>query len=530
MLLTSLIITATLFIAGCSQVEGNTLKEDANLTIGIPKKNEPVEEIENDSISEKQPINIKEQMTQGLSNLEIVKIKTAFPLMLHALEQGKEYNFEQIIIDLGSMKGIITYDPFREDIEALQGLIQYAIDKRSPESLELAIKMMSDLTLFGVDYPYDKKAPKAAQGWPQVFREEQVFNITKSLGNEYTAKMQEIISSTKITEDSKENLRTDLIETQQKIDGQLSKIDLESKERLKEKSLQASDLIYEISTGLIEEDYPVVALRERIDTNKEALVNILSGCVDLLPAGDLKVEYSRILGYLEYAIEEIPKQDVDYDLILNCLEGSQESLDDISVAILGNVNPKVNKRYSGVLGMLEGNPVLYDWITHKKTGKYPEEAKPKRNFFGKVIYVNSNEEVLWVKMFYWDHQADSFLVKEISVESLRDQQVLSAVIQDNDFIGKSIIPYASIVVENNLATVDLPSFEINGNPPPGDKIIADTLLSLAYTLCVNPELRINNVQYLLDGHKIETIGPVCTDIPISLPANWWDIGVVPLLY
>ena len=522
MILTTLVITATLFIAGCSQVEGDALKADANLTIEILKKTEQVKEIENDSVSQKQYINIKEQMTQGLSNLEIVKIKTAFPLMIHTMEKGKEYNFEQIIIDLESMKGIITYGPFREDIEALQGLIQYAIDKRSPESLELAIKMMSELTLFGIDYPYDKRAPKATQGWPEVFKEEQVFNITKSLGNKYTVKMQEIVSTTMIAEDSKENLRTDLIVTQQKIDRELSKIGLESKERLKEKSLQASDLIYEISTGLIEEDDPVVALRERIYTNKETLVNILSGCVDLLPEGDLKVEYSRILGYLEYAIEEITKQDVDYDLILNCLQGSQESLDDISVAILGNVNPKVNKRYSGVLEMLEDNPVLYDWIIDKQTGKQPEAAGPKRNFFGKVLYAHIDKEILRVKMFYWDHQADSFLVKEISVESLRDQQVLSAVIQDDDFIGKNIIPYASIVVENNLATVDLPSFKINGNPAPGDMIIADTLLSLAYTLCVNPELRINKVQYLLDGHKIDTVGSACTDIPISLPANWAD--------
>ena len=297
--LTTLAISTTLFVAGCSQVEGSAPKEDASLIVEMPKENEQSKEIEDDFTSEKQLINIKEQMTQGLSNLEIVKIKTAFPLMLHAMEQGREYNFEQIIIDLGSMKNIVTFSPFKEDLEALQGLLQYSIDKRSPEALQLAIRMMNDLTLYGVDYPYDKKAPKASQGWPEVFREEQKFNITKSLGNEYPPEILEIISATKVAVNTKDNLRTDLIGIQQKIDAELSKIDLESKERLKQKSLQASDLIYEISTGLIEEDYSVVALRERVDTNKEALVNILGGCIELLPEGNLKVEYSRVLGYLE---------------------------------------------------------------------------------------------------------------------------------------------------------------------------------------------------------------------------------------
>ncbi|HHX61444.1 MAG TPA: hypothetical protein GX707_12150 [Epulopiscium sp.] len=128
-LLTTLAITTTLFIAGCSQVEGKASKEGANPIVEMPKENQKSKKIEADVISEKQPINIKEQMTQGLSDLEIVKIKTAFPLMLHAMEQGKEYNFEQIIIDLESMKNIVTFSPFKEDLEALQGLLQYSMDK-----------------------------------------------------------------------------------------------------------------------------------------------------------------------------------------------------------------------------------------------------------------------------------------------------------------------------------------------------------------------------------------------------------------
>lgn len=390
-LLTTLAITTTLYIAGCSQAKGNVLKEDANLTIEMPKENEQIEEIEDDIIGEKQPVSIKEQMTQGLSNLEIVKIKTAFPLMLDEMDRGQKYRLDRIILDLESMRRIVTFNPFKEDIEALQGLIQYHIDTGSLESLEYAMKMLNDLTLFGVDDPYDKKSPKAIEGWPIIFKEDKVFNVTKSLGNQYPPEIQEIINKANVTIDVSGNLRTDLIKKEEKIALELSKIKLENTQPLKEKSLQASELICDIRMSLIETDDKVEELKRLMDTNKETLVKLINECMGLLAEGNLKVEYSRILGYLEYTNEEIQKENFDYDLIVKCLDGSQESLDDISVVILGDVNPKVNKRYSAVLEMLEGNPVLYDWIKHELTGEYPAGGTPAKNYFGKVLYVDEND-------------------------------------------------------------------------------------------------------------------------------------------
>ena len=389
-LLTILALT-TLFIAGCSQVEGNALNKDVNLIVEMPTENEQGKQVEDDVINEQQSLSLKEQMTQGLSNLEIVKIKTAFPLMLDDMHRGQKHRLGQMIVDLESMKNIVSFTPFREDIEALQGLVQYNIDTGSPESLEYAMKMLNDLTLFGVDDPYDKKSPKAIEGWPIIFQEDKIFNVTKSLGNQYPSEIQEIINKANVKVEVFYNLTNYLIEKEEKIGLELSKIKLENMGQLKEKSLQASELICDIRMCLIEIDDKVEELKRLMDTNKEALVKLISECMGLLPEGDLKVEYSRILGYLAYTKEEIQKEDFDYDLILKCLDGSQESLDDISVAILGNVNPQVNKRYSAVLEMLEGNPVLYDWIKHELTGEYPEGGRPAENYFGKALYLDEKE-------------------------------------------------------------------------------------------------------------------------------------------
>ena len=41
--------------------------------------------------------------------------------------------------------------------------------------------------------------------------------------------------------------------------------------------------------------------------------------------------------------------------------------------------------------MLEGNPVLYDWIKHELTGEYPEGGRPAENYFGKALYLDEKE-------------------------------------------------------------------------------------------------------------------------------------------
>lgn len=272
--LTTLVIIVGLFIAGCSQAEGNALTKDANLILEMSKENEPSKEIEDHMIEEKPSINIKEQITQGLSNLEIVKIKTAFPLMLDHMDRGQKSHLDQIIRDLESMKSILIYDPFKKDIEGLQGLIQHHINTGSLGSLEYAMKMLNDLTLYGVDDPYDKKSPKAIEGWPIIFKEEKIFNVTKSLGNEYPSDIQEIINKTNVTVDVRGDLRTDLIEKEEKIELELAKIKQQNAQGLKEKSLEASRLICDIRIDLIETEDKVGELKRQMDTNKETICGL----------------------------------------------------------------------------------------------------------------------------------------------------------------------------------------------------------------------------------------------------------------
>lgn len=139
------------------------------------------------------------------------------------------------------------------------------------------------------------------------------------------------------------------------------------------------------------------------------------------------------------------------------------------------------------------------------------------------LLVSSYKQTYWVKMFYWDSQANYYLVKEIPTISLEPQVVLDTIINDNDFIGKNLFSNADISISNNVANINIFSTLISSSSPPSDKIVADSLQSLAYTLCVNPDLKITKVQYLLDGSISPFIGPFATDTPYSLSQEWSNI-------
>ena len=120
--------------------------------------------------------------------------------------------------------------------------------------------------------------------------------------------------------------------------------------------------------------------------NKEKLINLIDECLNLLPEGKIKEEYLKVDEYLEFAYELISQETFNYDVVLMCIEGAHEPLDDISATVLSNVEPFVNKRYSASLELFEEGPVLYDWIHHEKTGEYPDGGKQKTDFFNVPVY------------------------------------------------------------------------------------------------------------------------------------------------
>jgi hypothetical protein len=378
----------SLTAVGC--FSNNTSKEKQNFSEVASDKLEINSPTSDESISNtSHPDYIKEklQITKGLSNLEVVKIKTAFIQMIDELEHGRESVFPDIISNLQGVIEIAQSDSFREDLVTVQNLIQNHLQTGSPTALTYAIQMLNDLTLYGIDYPYDKQSPKSAEGWPQVFEEDQLFNITKSLGNEYPHDLQEIINSTTILATSNYDLRIFLESIQKNIDDELFKIAAEDAKTLKTNTLLASDILFEMRTSLTNNNYTVEALKNILLESKESLSALLDDCIKILPEGALQVEYSRILGYIDYAHEEVQKEEFNYNVILLlCIGGAQESLDDLAVAVLGSIEPYTNKRYSGVLDLLEYGPVLYDWVKHEQTGEYPEGGKPAMDFFGKPFY------------------------------------------------------------------------------------------------------------------------------------------------
>ena len=338
-------------------------------------------------------------MLEGLSTMELAKIRYGLPGMIFKLETQAQRNLEQIIIDLQNIINASDSLVFQEDLTTIQKLIQYTLetvaDKYSEAplkaddvySLQIAVKMLSDLSYYGIDYPIDTKTPLEGVFSPAIYSKGELFGVTKSLGGEYSpetiAIINKVILETPIPNYSLEDL---CIELEAIISEELSTVTIEKQEHLKEKNLEFSDTIYEMRQFLIALDYGRANLIDLMGKNKQHLINILDECLSLLPDGKLKEEYLKVEEYLKYAYDLIEEENFNYDVVLMCIEGAQESLDDISATVLANVEPLVNKRYSASLALFEEGPVLYDWIKHEKTGEYPDGGKQKTDFFNVPVY------------------------------------------------------------------------------------------------------------------------------------------------
>lgn len=389
-------ITLSILITGCSQDTQNITTDTKVETIEVDKKVEttiPEDIISNEIIGNpttEQILETKSKITQGLSNLEIVKIKTAFLMMMDSIERGKTENFLQIIQDLESILVIAEYEPFKNDLLTIQKILQHALDSGGVEAQEYAVKMLNDLTLFGVDFPYDRKSSKSIEAWPKVAAEDTFFGTTQTWNQKYPESIKDITNGVEISVSDIYDLRADMKEKQKLIDDELVGINTQDLELIKSLSLEVSDTIFEMRTSLIENNYAVEVLQKLFSDNEQQLKGLLLRCIDELSDGKLKTEYIRMLGYINYASTEVQNDTFDYDLVLVSLNGTQETLDDICVSVLGNTNPVINKRYSESTSMLEDPPVLYDWINHVITGVYPEGGKPITNFFRKALYLNNN--------------------------------------------------------------------------------------------------------------------------------------------
>lgn len=387
-------------LTGCTGRNVTIPEEPAIIPPATEKPAMPEDILEdNTSIPQKTIEIFREEMIEGLSTMELAKIRYGLPGMIFKLETQAQRNLEQIIIDLQNIINASDSFVFQEDLVTIQKLLQNALEISGDQysqaplnpkdiySLETAINMLSDLSYYGIDYPRDTKTPLTAVFFPAVYSEGELFGITKSLGGEYSSETIDIINNITLgTPVPNYSLEEVCSELEAIISEELSTVAIEKQEQLKEKNLEFSDAIYEMRQSLIILKFGKENLIDLMGQNKERLINLLNECLDLLPDGKLKEEYLKVEEYLEFAYDLIEQEAFNYDVVLRCIEGAQESLDDISATVLANVDPLVNKRYSASLVLFEEGPVLYDWIKHEKTGEYPDGGKQKTDFFNVPIY------------------------------------------------------------------------------------------------------------------------------------------------
>ncbi len=393
-------IISLVTLVGCTVFMEPTSEElPTSQTEVSSKTQEDISEDTSLNTNQKTIETFREEMIEGLGTMELAKIRYGIPNMIFKLEQQPQRYLEQSIIDLQNIINASEAPLLKEDLVTVQKLLQHTLEIsntyssqdilkiKDTYSLQIAIKMLSDLSYYGVDYPRDTKTPLLAVFSPSIYSEGELFGLTKSLGGDYSSETLDIISNinfeTPIPNYSLEGLCKEL---EAIISEELSSIAIEKQEQLKEKNLEFSDAIYEMRQSLIELKYGKENLIDLMSQNKEKLINLIDECLNLLPEGKIKEEYLKVDEYLEFAYELISQETFNYDVVLMCIEGAQESLDDISATVLSNVEPFVNKRYSASLELFEEGPVLYDWIHHEKTGEYPDGGKQKTDFFNVPVY------------------------------------------------------------------------------------------------------------------------------------------------
>lgn len=390
-----------LSLAGCAQGsktlgrENVLNKEQVVETTGQLPSNNRVEETLTEEIldveaNDIEVMEIKRKMIEGLENLEIVKIKTAFPAMIDAVEKGSEKHREKVIEDLEVVYRIAGDVTLKEDIRTIQKLL-----KSSDSSMYIyAVHMLNDLSVYGIDYPYDFNAVKALEGWPQVYKEKKLFKTTKTWGYDYSEEVKGAIENVNIDIQNTYDLRLHMGAIQKTIDDECIQLTDVTIQEITEISSETSDIISEMRLELLDWQGNESYLRVIIMENEVQIRENLETCVEKLSEGKIKTEYERMLEYLDYCEEEVKGDDYNEDVVRRCIDALQQTLDDLLITVWGEVDLEYNRRYSGVTALMEKGPVEYDWIMHEIKGVYPDGGSPRKNYFGEAYDLLNEEKVL----------------------------------------------------------------------------------------------------------------------------------------
>lgn len=132
-------------------------------------------------------------------------------------------------------------------------------------------------------------------------------------------------------------------------------------------------------------------------------------------------------------------------------------------------------------------------------------------FFTACSSVDEDSVKNYIKLFYPGGSYDNWLVEEKELPADPVIIVNELMKNPNSRIPKDT-KLLSLEVKDNIAYVNL-SKEFEDMTTLGDMGIWQNIFSIVNTLCVNENLGINSVQFLLEGEIKQFIGDTVTDKP-----------------
>lgn len=146
--------------------------------------------------------------------------------------------------------------------------------------------------------------------------------------------------------------------------------------------------------------------------------------------------------------------------------------------------------------------------TSNKVEKEKEDSNnSKTEVTDKKDPEENKEKTLNVNMFFYDALNDKWLKEKTTVKSDRIKDLVIEVRNNKrSGIPKKTKVY-SVTVKDKIATVDLGREFLDPQTNSSAGATAK-VYSIVNTLCLNKNLEIDGVMFLIDGKKSETIGPI----------------------
>lgn len=122
-----------------------------------------------------------------------------------------------------------------------------------------------------------------------------------------------------------------------------------------------------------------------------------------------------------------------------------------------------------------------------------------------------NNDMQMVKMFYPDSNVEYWLTKEEEGQ-LELNYIIDMLIKDEDLSILDEVVINNIYEENNVAYLDLGENFLYSNTDGtylGDTEVSNNMYAIVNTLCAN--LDVESVVFLLDGERVEVLGPLVND-------------------